>query len=263
MTFLMIPKDLFKNPLYNNVSPESKLLYGFLADRSKLSEKNGSAWMDKNNEYFIYYSQTEVMERFCCGHEKASRLMRELENVGLIKRSRQGLGKPYRLVVKAVSQCAYSKDNGDRNFGLPDLGKTADNNTEHNNNDMNYTDNLFSKRSLVESLIKANISYDVLLTETDPDVLKCVVDVMVDTLCTSSKTVRICGEAKDIADVHQRFMSLSNIHLHYVLDRLNAEKTTIISPKGFLLKHLYYATQEMDIYYLSKLTHDNTIIGRC
>ena len=37
---ITVPKELFINPQYNNLSSDSKLLYGFILDRFSLSLKN-------------------------------------------------------------------------------------------------------------------------------------------------------------------------------------------------------------------------------
>lgn len=99
--FIIIPKLLFKDPRYSEVSPLSKVLYGFLLDRTGLSVKNG--WVNKTGQTYIYFSQSEVMERFQCGHDKAVRMMKELENVGLICRIRKGQGRCSQIVLIPIS----------------------------------------------------------------------------------------------------------------------------------------------------------------
>ena len=257
MSYIVISKELFKNPMYNHLSPEAKLLYGFLLDRSKLSKKNGEVWLDKNNEYYIYYTQAEVMERFRCSHDKASRLMKELELVGLLHRTPQGFGKPQRLVVKSVVQSANSTDHGNLNFSKSDSEKIAGNNTDSNHTDINQPEiTLCRDRALIEKQFKRNISYDTLVTNTNRNILDNVVDVIMETLCQPVKTVRIAGEQKDMSEVYHRLMSLNDIHLHYIVDRIRREDQVIASPKGYVLRYSFYAPQEMDIYYESRLTRD-------
>ena len=71
--FYRVPKRLFTDPRFHNLSTESKTLYGILLDRMSLS----------------------------CGNKKAISLLDELGNkVNLIERKRQGLGKPNLIYVK-------------------------------------------------------------------------------------------------------------------------------------------------------------------
>ena len=99
--FYRIPKLLFSNIKFKKLSCEAKVLYGLMLDRMGLSLKN--EWKDKNNRIYIYYTLEEVRESLCCGHDKAVKLLAELDSnkgIGLIERKKQGLGKPTIIYVK-------------------------------------------------------------------------------------------------------------------------------------------------------------------
>ena len=97
-TFYRIPKALFTDPAFRSLSTEAKLLYGLMLDRIGLSIHSG--WVDELDHVYIYYSLTEIMDQMGCGHNKAIRLLKELDqDIGLIRRKRQGLGKPDRIYV--------------------------------------------------------------------------------------------------------------------------------------------------------------------
>lgn len=98
--YYRVPKALFTNPQYKNLSAEAVLLYGLLLDRTGLSSKNAAAFSDESGRIFIYYTLNEVCTVFGCGHDKATRLFVELEKHGLLIRKRQGKGKPNRLYVQ-------------------------------------------------------------------------------------------------------------------------------------------------------------------
>ena len=100
-SFFSIPRPLITDPHFKHVSMEAKLLYGLLLDRMKLSAKNG--WFDDFGRVYIYYTVKEIEEDLCCGHEKAGRLLHELDDkrgVGLIERVKRGQGKPTIIYVK-------------------------------------------------------------------------------------------------------------------------------------------------------------------
>ena len=97
-TFYRIPKALFTDPTFHGLSTDAKLLYGLMLDRIGLSVRSG--WVDEQDRVYIYFSLAEVMDQLQCGHNKAVRLLKELDkDVGLIRRKRQGLGKPDRIYV--------------------------------------------------------------------------------------------------------------------------------------------------------------------
>ena len=98
-SFYRIPKMLFTDYRFWNVSTDAKLLYGILLDRMNLSAKNG--WFDESGRVYIIFTLEETMAALNCGDNKATKLYNELEKkCGLIERKRQGLGKPNLIYVK-------------------------------------------------------------------------------------------------------------------------------------------------------------------
>ena len=67
-----------------------------------LSVKN--EWFDKQGRVFIIFTIEDVKRALCCADNKATKLLRELENFGLIERKRRGLGKPSLVYVKTFRQ---------------------------------------------------------------------------------------------------------------------------------------------------------------
>ena len=100
-SFFRIPKALFQEQRFQNLSTDAKILYGILLDRMSLSAKNG--WRDEQGRVYIIYTVREVQESLCCAEHKAVKLFRELEDIGLIERKRRGLGRPSLIYVKDFS----------------------------------------------------------------------------------------------------------------------------------------------------------------
>ena len=99
-SFYRIPRVLITGEKYRGLSTDAKLLYGLMLDRMGLSAKNG--WYDDYDRVYIYYTVDEIMEDLGCGHNKAIRLLAELDTkgIGLIERKKQGQGKPTMIYVK-------------------------------------------------------------------------------------------------------------------------------------------------------------------
>ena len=247
--FVKVPKDLFRVPQYEKLSALAKLLYGFLLDRTSLSGTNGEAWTDDDGENFIYYPITEVMERFQCGHDKAAALLQELERAGLITRTLKGRGRPYRIVVKPFSMTTEKKKPKRKKKQTADLENPDGNKTE-NKTDMNYTDLITPfDRVSVEIEIKENISYEVLLEQVPQKLLDGIVDVIVDTICTQSPTVKISGDTIPREEVRRRFRELDQMDIYYVNDSLKKESNEIRYLRGYILSRLYEAKNLSDVYY--------------
>ena len=97
-TFYRIPKALFTDPTFSHLSAEAKLLYGLMLDRMGLSRRSG--WIDRQGRVYIYFTHNEIQDCLQCGHNKVVRLLKELDQgLGLIRRKRQGLGRPDRIYV--------------------------------------------------------------------------------------------------------------------------------------------------------------------
>ncbi len=97
-SFFRIPKILSTDHRYSELSLGAKFLYGLLLDRMGLSAQNG--WMDQERRIYIYFKLDEAMQQIGCGHTKAVRLFAELEQIGLIERRKQGMGRPTQIYVK-------------------------------------------------------------------------------------------------------------------------------------------------------------------
>lgn len=98
-SYFRIPKALFQDHRFRQLSTDARTLYGILLDRMSLSVKNH--WLDEQSRVYIIFTTEEIMEALSCANQKACRLMLELEkDAGLIERKRQGLGKPSLIYVK-------------------------------------------------------------------------------------------------------------------------------------------------------------------
>lgn len=95
-SYFRIPKALFQDHRFRQLSTDARTLYGILLDRMSLSVKNG--WLDEQGRVYIIYTVREVQESLCCAEHKAVKLFRELEGIDLIERKRRGLGRPSLMV---------------------------------------------------------------------------------------------------------------------------------------------------------------------
>lgn len=107
-SFYRLPRELFTNKYYRKLSPLAKILYGLLLDRMSLSQKNG--WLDEENRVYIIFKVEEVREFLDCGRTKAIDLFNELIKYNLIKKEKQGMGKPALIYVFNIYKETDSAD---------------------------------------------------------------------------------------------------------------------------------------------------------
>lgn len=114
-SFYKLPKALFSDDRYKDLSTDAKVLYSLLLDRNSLSVKNG--WIDNYGKYYQYFTIKECKEKLNFGHDKIIKLFKELEINGLILRKRQGKGKPsiiyvHHLWIRYLRIYEYAKQEG-------------------------------------------------------------------------------------------------------------------------------------------------------
>ena len=246
--FYRIPKLLFQDSRFQPLSTDAKTLYGILLDRMSLSARNG--WLDKAGRVFIIYTVQEVQDSLGCADKKATKLLRELEEYGLIERKRRGLGKPDLIYVKNFSsEPAKLRCN-----------KTERNNTEVSDTDPIYSDenDWMSKRAQLEEYFLQSLEVDLLLRlcPDDEDTIYQIVDLLVDTCATNRKTLRIAGDDKPAEVVRSRFMKLNADHIRFVLKCLAENSSPIRNMKQYLLASLYNAPTTMQLSYQNQTNHD-------
>lgn len=75
--------------LFAPLSMQSKILYGLLLDRMGTSVKNN--WLDDNNQAYVVYQITEIMDDLNVSKKKAMEYLNELVEVGLVEKKVRGL----------------------------------------------------------------------------------------------------------------------------------------------------------------------------
>ena len=270
-SFYRIPKALFQEPRFQSLSTDSKTLYGILLDRMSLSVKNG--WLDEQNRVFIIFTIEDVKRALCCADNKATRLLRELEEFGLIERKRRGQGKPCLVYVKNFSsesskESVKNRDNDDscgskiacqdpvKSRGI----KKKENKTEMNNTNLILSDesDKMKNRELLEEYFSHSIEIDLLLRlyPDDEDTLYQIVNLLVDTCATNRKLLHIAGDDKPAEVVRSRFMKLNADHIRFVLKCLAENSSPIRNMKQYLLASLYNAPTTMQLSYQNQTNHD-------
>ena len=270
-SFYRIPKLLFQDSRFQPLSTDAKTLYGILLDRMSLSARNG--WLDKAGRVFIIYTVQEVQDSLGCADKKATKLLRELEEYGLIERKRRGLGKPDLIYVKNFSSESSklrflnreNHESGGFKSASQDPAKPRCNKTDKNNTEMNETypfnseeTDGMSQREQLEKYFSQSLEVELLLRlcPDDEDIIYQIVDLLVDTCATKRKTLRIAGDDKPAEVVRSRFMKLNADHIHFVLKCLAENSSPIRNMKQYLLASLYNAPTTMQLSYQNQTNHD-------
>ena len=274
-TFYRIPKVLFTDERYKNISVDAKTLYGILLDRMNLSAKNG--WLDEKGRVYIIFTIEEIMKALGCADNKATKLLNELENkCGLIERKRQGLTKPNLIYVKNFisgpsEQRILNRENHDSESPeitiqgppKPRCSNTDSNHTENNDNHLSFPserteENRSPLYSDYYSFFRERLDIDVICHDkpAEADLTEELLTLIVDTYCTSQKRIRIGRDDKPIEVVRSQFMKLNAEHIRLVVRGLHENRTKVKNIRQYLLSAIYNAPLTMSGYYTARVSHD-------
>lgn len=137
--FYQVPKELFENPEYDNLSNEAKLLYSLILDRMTLSLKNKTNWIDENDNVYCYYANQTAQEVLKRSERIIIKLKKELHQAGLLLEERQGLNKPNKLYPLKIRNCKKRSSGTDKKSVLK-LTNSKGNDTEYNDTEYNDTE---------------------------------------------------------------------------------------------------------------------------
>jgi len=115
-----------------------------------------------------------------------------------------------------------------------------------------------SALEIYREIIKDNIDYDILILDNgmEKDRIDEIVDLMLETVCTARKSVRIAGDDYPAELVKAKFMKLNSEHIRFVLDCMRENTTKIRNIKQYLRAVLFNAPSTIDNYYTALVAHD-------
>lgn len=285
-SFYRIPKALFTDSYFKDLSSDAKILYGLMLDRMSLSIKN--QWFDDKNRAYIYFSIEDIMELLNCGRNKAIKSMRELDDetgIGLIEKRRQGFGKVNVIYVKTFMPekadekkfeeelKKFKKQTSVENEEPAEVYILNSNNTnlsdtEMNDNKSNHiisvdekrfdSDNRSEDYQAYENLVKETIDYESLEVTHHDDMRQVdeIVNLIVETVMCKNDKILIASNWYPASLVKKKFLMLTYSHIEYVLHCMSGNTTKVKNIKKYLLAALFNAPSTMNGYYQAEVNHD-------
>lgn len=144
------------------------------------------------------------------------------------------------------------------NTGNSELNKSNINSSNINQSIRRDAPDTIDTMDIYRDIIKSNIEYDALCEQYkySTDELTEILELMLETVCTAKKTIRIGGEDKPAAVVKSQLLKVDQFMVEYVLECLSKNTTDIRNIKGYLLTTLYNAPNTISSYYKSRVNHD-------
>lgn len=291
-SFYRIPKALFTDSYFKDLSSDAKILYGLMLDRMSLSIKN--QWFDDKNRAYIYFSIEDIMELLNCGRNKAIKSMRELDDetgIGLIEKRRQGFGKVNVIYVKTFMPektdekkfeeelKKFKKQTSVENEESTEVYISNPNNTNLSDTEMNDnksnpiisvdekrfdSDNRSEDYQAYENLVKETIDYESLEVTHHDDMRQVdeIVNLIVETVMCKNDKILIASNWYPASLVKKKFLMLTYSHIEYVLHCMSGNTTKVKNIKKYLLAALFNAPSTMNGYYQAEVNHDMPGLAR-
>ena len=271
-SFYRIPKALFTDSYFKDLSSDAKILYGLMLDRMSLSIKN--QWFDDKNRAYIYFSIEDIMELLNCGRNKAIKSMRELDDetgIGLIEKRRQGFGKVNVIYVKTFMPektdekkfdeelQKFKKQTSVENEEPAEVYILNSNNTNLSDTEMidnksNHiisvdekrfdSDNRSEDYQAYENLVKETIDYESLEVTHHDDMRQVdeIVNLIVETVMCKNDKILIASNWYPASLVKKKFLMLTYSHIEYALHCMRGNTTKVKNIKKYLLAALFNAS---------------------
>ena len=83
-----------------------------------------------------------------------------------------------------------------------------------------------------------------------------IVDLMVETLCSTRPTLSVAGDNLPASLVKERLLKINCMHIQYVMDSLKSNTTPVRNIKRYLLTVLFNAPATIDHYYSAQFRHE-------
>ena len=274
--YLEVPRELLDNEVYADLDDGAKLIYSRMLEIAGLSAQNLDKFTDKNGRMFIYYTVEKMKHDFKRSQPTIVKLTKQLENIGLIEKVRQGQGKPSRIYIydfttaprnkpeKPTSKDSEPQEVKNFNFkkskGFTSRSKEIElqevkdfnaielDNKELENKELHPTDppsgwedgRVEEPVEELQAQVRRQVEYTVLCENYDEEIADEVVEIITEVRCRDSPKMQIGAHRYPMDLVQKRMRSLTYEHVCYVLDSLG-RAGPVRNPHGYLTALLFNA----------------------
>jgi len=107
--FYSFPKLIIHHAAFDGIDYGAKILYSLILSRASLSAINAKDYTDNQGRLYIIYTIDQVMKDLRCSNKTAVKMIKQLEDIGLIEKKKQGQGKPTLIFVKDFGTLDFGK----------------------------------------------------------------------------------------------------------------------------------------------------------
>ena len=270
-TFFKFPRVLLDAP-FNKLSSDAKLLYALLLNRLSYSEKMGLT--DEVGQEYVIYTIAQICESIGCKRDKAMRILKSLEVIGLISRQKLGRNRPDRIYVhtdilertpaktptkqrqehtSAHSWKSQNATSGGRKISAQDVAKYDPNKTRTNKTIYTQTQSILTQDEIdrCRERIKEQINYDLLRLDYSASELDGVVEAITEANLSNVPSMTVGQTVYSTAYINDRYAQLTGDQVAYAIQSIKQQQkqgTYIRNRKAYLQATLFNAPLSFATY---------------
>ncbi len=261
--YLQVPKLLMQDENYAPLDEGAVLLYSLMLERAGLSAQNADKFTDENGRFYIIFTVEQMMLQFQRSRPTIIKWTKQLAEIGLIEKVRQGQGKPSRIYIMDFSSVDTSEPGGQevepQEVKKVDLQKSK-NLTSGSKNALplevknfypiELKDIELDNKNLptcreegVEEVIanvQEQVEYPVLCERYGQDLADEAVSLIAEVHCRHGPVMKIGTASYPLGFVKARMRALTFEHIAYALDNLG-RAGPVRNPHNYLLALLFNA----------------------
>lgn len=171
----------------------------------------------------------------------------------ILENPKQGepiLGNPHQLSTNKLKTDLLNKEGLSIHLSNPYPSRTE------TKKKMGYDEIGCNSANEVKELVLKNIEYEYIKHDHNCDQLNEIIDLMVETLCSTKDTINVSGDDYPAQLVKEKLLRINSLHIGYVFECLKKTTTYVRNIKRYLLATLFNAPSTIDNYYSALVKHD-------
>ena len=181
-----------------------------------------------------------------------------LENpiLGKPKQAEPILGNPHQLSTNILNTNSLNTDLLNMEVSNPYPSNLYQSNKEPQEKKMRYDEIGCDSLAEIKEMVLKNIEYEYIKNNHNRERLDEIVDLMVETLCSTKATINVAGDDYPAQLVKEKLLKINCLHIDYVFECLDKTTTYIRNIRRYLLATLFNAPSTIDSYYSALVNHD-------
>ena len=181
-----------------------------------------------------------------------------LENpiLGEPKQAEPILGNPHQLSTNILNTNSLNTDLLNMEVSNPYPSNLYQSNKEPQEKKMRYDEIGCDSPAEIKEMVLENIEYRYIKDNHNRERLDEIVDLMVETLCSTKATINVAGDDYPAQLVKEKLLRINCLHIDYVFECLDKTTTYIRNIRRYLLATLFNAPSTIDSYYSALVNHD-------